>query len=1082
MDTMQINEQQTKVKKVKMSEDELIYPISINYGKRDWNVVSALREFLSNMLDTKADFSFKHVNGLAVISDNGVGLSKKDFIFGESSKDESSFGQFGEGLKMSLIQLLRENRKAYVRTVGFTVFASKTYSDVYDSEVMLLKFEKNDKKEGTEVYVECSLEELEQAKNLFIPLNENLKKMDQNVFLPSGGIYIVGLYTNSFPNTIFSYDIEDKAITNRDRNIVAGQKLNEHVTSILCKLKNQKAIQEFLSYLEVDSTKYEYQLHITPKHKEVWKKVFDKMYSGKAVISSDFKSDLHAQMMGYKVLRNLPHYMHALLKGIGVETSDVVARNYKGESLFKNDKMVYPISSDYCSNWTVVDAIREMISNAIDTGTSVKVEYSSGSCRIYDSGYGILKKHMIFGISNKSDKNIGQFGEGLKVSSLVLVRNKRSVKIQTKGYNYTPALERFEDYESNLFTVLLEKNQRTKGTVITFDASEREVEDAKSLFTYFKPARSKTCSTNSLDVYADEPTSIYVNGLLTQKINSIFGYNIKDKNVVISRDRNYVNASKLNEYIGRMLSETKNTVIMEKYLKEWIKNPHTQEYSSHFTTPNMDLWIGASKRIFKKACIASYNDKSNFIVKQAGYTVLRNIPIMVEKLLQAAKIPHADQLAKKYEGKGILFENEIIYPITIDYCRSWTVFDAIKELLSNSLDTETQVSLKVDGGNIIISDKGNGIEKKNFLFSSSSKTPDKIGMFGEGLKLAMLVLARNGRHPIIKSSGIIYKGEIRHDREFSSDIMVVKLEKTRKTKGTEITFKGNEQELNTAKVNFIKFNGSKEVSKNMFTPGGFIYVNGVRVTKANVLYSYNLKNKKNLLSRDRKVVDIQLVSKQMESILSEVDNSKIIKNLLTSDFTNYLEEHLSVKLSESVKPAWRKVVKSLYPKHCLSSGLEYDYAAIDKGFEIIGHVSPFQKSILRQLGIKHSHEVAILNGDEDVVKKRAKIKDLSKEGKDKFRKATRVFKKLYGEERSKMIEIVKEFNLNATDVGTLGMYNRSNEKIYVHIDLFESSIYEMHHALGVLIHEQVHHMSGAGDRSREFENALTWELGKIALL
>ncbi|WCK57083.1 hypothetical protein PP175_28250 (plasmid) [Aneurinibacillus sp. Ricciae_BoGa-3] len=78
-------------------EEELIYPISLKYGHKDWNVLSALRELLSNMLDTKAKYETEYVDGYAVIRDFGEGLPKKAFIFGESSRDDSQIGQFGEG-------------------------------------------------------------------------------------------------------------------------------------------------------------------------------------------------------------------------------------------------------------------------------------------------------------------------------------------------------------------------------------------------------------------------------------------------------------------------------------------------------------------------------------------------------------------------------------------------------------------------------------------------------------------------------------------------------------------------------------------------------------------------------------------------------------------------------------------------------------------------------------------------------------------------------------------------------------------------------------------------------------------------
>jgi len=1064
----------------KMTEDELIYPISINYGKKDWNVVSSLREFIANMLDTKANYAFKYVNGFAHIEDLGKGLTKKDFIFGESTKSDSDIGQFGEGTKMALIQLLREGRKAYIRTVGFTVTASKAYSDVYDSEVMLLKFEKNDRKVGTEVVVECKENEFDESINLFIDLNKNLSKVDQNIYMPAGSIFIVGLDTNKLPNTIFSYNIEDKTMSNRDRNIVAAQKLNENIVSILSKMKNQKAITEFLKPLESNPGKYEYQLPITAVYKESWLKVIDKLYTGKTVLSSDIKSDLHAMIMGFKVLRGIPHYMNALLRSLNVQLSSDVAKNYKGQSLFEESRMVYPISSDYCANWTTVDAIREMIANAIDTGTAVRVEHSEGKCRIYDSGDGIMKKHFIFGISEKAKSDIGQFGEGLKVSSLVLVRNKREVLIQTKGYNYKPAFERFDEFDSNLFTVYFEKNQRSKGTIITFDATQAEVEKAKALFTHFKDSKKSVIERESLNVFLDDPGSVYVNGLKTQTITSLFGYDIKDKAAVNSRDRNYVNTGLLNHEIIRFLRETNHVGVIEKYLTGYENRTIPHEYMLNFTPINLTPWEQVGKKIFKKACLYSHDDRKNFIAKQAGYKILRNMPSSVLTILRDVKIETADQVAKRYEDKGILFNDEIIYPITSDYCSNWTISDAIRELISNALDTESKVTTNQENNLITITDRGLGIAKNGFLFSSSQKDSTKIGAFGEGLKLAMLVLARNRRMPEINTQGNLYKASIKRDVEFNAEVLVIKIEPSKKKMGTEITFIGSAAELENAKAKFLKFNHSQMISPQIYNPGNSIYVNGVHISKVESLYSYDLKNEKDLLSRDRKNLNMSIVSKQVAELISKTDNPKIANMILSADLTGKVEETLNVLLSPSVKSVWKKEANALYPKSCLSSSMDFDYAAIDRGYNIINCLSALQCNLLQQLGFDFSHNIVTLNGDEEVVMKRTTPRSLTAEGKERYKKSVKIYKKLYGNERAEMIELVEEFNTKTVSGGTLGFYNQNNQKIYILKDLFDSTFYKIHHAIGVMIHEEVHHISGAHDRSREFENALTWELGRLA--
>jgi hypothetical protein len=54
--------------------------------------------------------------------------------------------------------------------------------------------------------------------------------------------------------------------------------------------------------------------------------------------------------------------------------------------------------------------------------------------------------------------------------------------------------------------------------------------------------------------------------------------------------------------------------------------------------------------------------------------------------------------------------------------------------------------------------------------------------------------------------------------------------------------------------------------------------------------------------------------------------------------------------------------------------------------------------------------------------------------------------------------------------------------VYILKELIEDECYPFATLMGTLIHEHVHRISGAPDRTREFENALSEELGRLAEL
>lgn len=1062
-------------------KEALTYPIGLKYGNQSWTIISALRELLSNMLDAKSNYNVEYVNGFAAISDQGEGLPKKAFILGESSRDDSQIGQFGEGLKMAMITALRLERMIFIQTAGFSIIVRP--ADMFDSTVMELFFVKNTKKVGTDIFVECTEAELKEAKGLFLALTE-LNRVDSNIYLPAGDVYVVGLKTASFSNMLFSYDLADKRLTNRDRNIVDANILNENIRKVWEGAKNQQVIKAYLEFANPNS--YEYQIPFAPNanRMEVWQKVLAKLYP-KAALSSDLRSDLHATMMGYTVLRNIPHNGLQILRKLGLKESSVYANSYNGEFLKDSHKMTFPVSTDYVSDWDRTKGIRELIANAIDAGDKITVRHNGEEARISDNGVGIVKKHFLFGISQKGNSAIGKFGEGLKVGCLVLARTGTPVTVETVGTTYEAKIEYNDEFDSDLLVIYYSKNNRTKGTSIVFKATESELEEAKAMFAQFQGRRTKV-STSNMDVYLDTPGVVYANGMQAAKdLDLFFSYDIKDKGIVDTRDRIHVDSYKVETYLRELYKYTVDERLIEKFLTAWQNGKTFLEYRGEFDPKDLTFWKKIAKKQFPKACLAvesSGYDNDDFIAKSAGYALLYNVPYCVKKILIAAGIQTADKVAKKNRNKGILLGDRLVYPITDSYAKQMTVADAIKELIANSLDTGCRASINYKDGVITISDKAEGLAKQNLLFGDSNKGEGDIGQFGEGLKLASLVLARAGRAFKVDTKYWSYEAKIEHDNQFNSDVLVLYLSRSKKRIGTDISFKGTEAELETAKKQFLVYNRDmNNVSIGVYIPGGQLYVNGVFIQNITSLFSYNLVEK-DLIGRDRKTVDLERAKRSIAFNLNMMDNKKAIETLLTDDQYSNIEHNLSLNPTSAVRPLWKQITEKLYAKHCFATGTDYDGVARDKGFSLLMNMSGMLTGLLQGMGVRSADQVVKLRGDEGDINKRFDPKNLSSQGKKRWQKALSIFAKLYGINESKRIEIAAEFKYGVNTDSTWGLYNPNTGLIYVLVDLIEDVDHKLDTLMGVLIHEQVHRKSGFHDRTRDFEFALSMELGRIACI
>jgi hypothetical protein len=94
--------------------------------------------------------------------------------------------------------------------------------------------------------------------------------------------------------------------------------------------------------------------------------------------------------------------------------------------------------------------------------------------------------------------------------------------------------------------------------------------------------------------------------------------------------------------------------------------------------------------------------------------------------------------------QGVNEMNEIVYPMTLDYVPEWNAWEVVRELASNALDADPGFRMYVnDDGALVVKSQGGQLAVRHLLFGVSEKEePNAIGQFGEGLKLALLVLTR----------------------------------------------------------------------------------------------------------------------------------------------------------------------------------------------------------------------------------------------------------------------------------------------------------------------------------------------------
>lgn len=444
------------------------------------------------------------------------------------------------------------------------------------------------------------------------------------------------------------------------------------------------------------------------------------------------------------------------------------------------------------------------------------------------------------------------------------------------------------------------------------------------------------------------------------------------------------------------------------------------------------------------------------------------------------------------DGENLAEKEVKIIPtgISPEYVKDWNVEMAIREVLQNYLDSKKEFNCD---GSIIwkdgfakVKDNGPGIELRHLAMGISEKDMDSIGKFGEGLKLAMLVLAREGRKIEVWSNSKIIKPVIAHSNDYQTEVMEFHVKDmlprhAARFTGTGIKFLCEKEELNIGKEFFIDLlpknsSFSWKVKDKLSTPGGLIFVNGAAVgTIQNATFSYHISGSEgvDLGNRDRSSISQDDINPKAAKILAKCRKTNvmklILKDLIIGKDSYETQVGISIwSLDDTDKKIWKRAVTETFGKNTLvtSESTEMDREAEYRGFNVI-RAGYRWNLILKGVGMD------TVQNRIKAKKKGVKVilrKDLIDEERNNLNKAIRLVTKHYEAPGSiKIAEDLKEKAGVADDFKPFGLWVPTEQMIYISRHILD----DLDQTLHAILHETVHKKTGKKDCTSEFEQALT---------
>lgn len=240
----------------------------------------------------------------------------------------------------------------------------------------------------------------------------------------------------------------------------------------------------------------------------------------------------------------------------------------------------------------------------------------------------------------------------------------------------------------------------------------------------------------------------------------------------------------------------------------------------------------------------------------------------------------------------MIFAKTYELSLTRNYVSKWGMAQAVRELLQNALDSESPFVYRfeptgVDDGSqsLFLTSEFTTLLPQTLLLGATSKADakDSIGSFGEGYKIALLVLTRLGYAVDIMNGGLLWRPRFRFNKKFGEELLTV--EETdlpdKTNKGLTFAVQGLTEE-DVAEVRASCLQMQDTVGQIKATPmgdillerPGMLYVGGLFVCKTEMHYGYNMKPDRLKLERDRETVnswDLGSLTKDMWFATCEYD-------------------------------------------------------------------------------------------------------------------------------------------------------------------------------------------------------------------
>lgn len=316
------------------------------------------------------------------------------------------------------------------------------------------------------------------------------------------------------------------------------------------------------------------------------------------------------------------------------------------------------------------------------------------------------------------------------------------------------------------------------------------------------------------------------------------------------------------------------------------------------------------------------------------------------------------------------------------YVPNWTYIEGLRELFQNAIDysaidPENKMYFEYieEDEKLLIGNKKSILSRESLLFGYSTKRGDDrtIGSHGEGYKIAILVLLREGKEVTFHNKGVgeVWTTRLLKSKKYNSVIPEIKVTKkvfTKKdidsnlvievaniTKSEYSDFSDNVLQLRGYGEHIDTTRGKLLLDSDL---KGKVFVNGLYVSfDKDLVYGYDLKPDKIELDRDRRLIADFELTRETSAILGLCGDDTLIAECISDkakDAKWIAEGYTSLFINND--SSLREKIVELRQRDTNSK--EYPVSTNEDIAELDGAtgirpllVTPYERDILRESGM-----------------------------------------------------------------------------------------------------------------------------------